>query len=216
MGSERGRDRAVVFVDGSNLYHSLKTIGIRGGELDYPQFFRTLCGPRKWCEARYYVGQVSADADQYAGQRRFLANLENDHEYIEVIRGRVERRTQTNELAHKLTRYLGGLETRIDPQVYSDLFALANDNKEVVTYKEKEVDVNLAVDMVAGAYEDAYDAAYIVSADGDYVPAAEQVQRLGKTVYAASPSGCLALREACKAFIKLNYVWFYENGCFRE
>lgn len=75
--------------------------------------------------------------------------------------------------------------------------------------------VGVAVDLVAGAYEDAYDAAYIVSADGDYVPAVEQAQRLGKTVYAASPAGCFALKNVCRAYIRLDYQWFLDKGCFR-
>lgn len=45
---------------------------------------------------------------------------------------------------------------------------------------EKETDVNLAVDMVVGAYTDRYDVAMLVAGDTDYVRAIHAVQDRGK------------------------------------
>ena len=45
---------------------------------------------------------------------------------------------------------------------------------------EKETDVNLAVDMVVGAYEERYDVALLVAGDSDYVRAIQAVQHRGK------------------------------------
>jgi uncharacterized LabA/DUF88 family protein len=47
---------------------------------------------------------------------------------------------------------------------------------------EKETDVNLAVDMVIGAYEDRFDVAMLVAGDTDYVRAIRAVQARGKRV----------------------------------
>jgi uncharacterized LabA/DUF88 family protein len=47
---------------------------------------------------------------------------------------------------------------------------------------EKETDVNLAVDMVTGAYEDRFDVAMLVAGDTDYVRAIRAVQARGKRV----------------------------------
>lgn len=47
---------------------------------------------------------------------------------------------------------------------------------------EKETDVNLAVDMVTGAYEDRFDVAMLVAGDTDYVRAIRAVQARGKPV----------------------------------
>jgi uncharacterized LabA/DUF88 family protein len=47
---------------------------------------------------------------------------------------------------------------------------------------EKETDVNLAVDMVVGAYEERYDVAMLVAGDTDYVRAIRAVQAHGKRV----------------------------------
>ena len=42
-------DRAVLFVDGSNWYHSLKSTGLTNpGRLDYRKLSEKLVGPRTW------------------------------------------------------------------------------------------------------------------------------------------------------------------------
>ncbi|MBI1973632.1 NYN domain-containing protein [Candidatus Micrarchaeota archaeon] len=51
-----------------------------------------------------------------------------------------------------------------------------------VRYEIKGDDINLAVDMLSLAYENKYDAAILVSGDGDFVPLVERVRSLGKNV----------------------------------
>lgn len=64
-------------------------------------------------------------------------------------------------------------------------------------YHEKGVDVQMAVDLLVGAYEDKYDVAIIISSDTDLIPAMEKVKNLGKEVeyigFAHKPS--LALQK---------------------
>jgi uncharacterized LabA/DUF88 family protein len=50
------------------------------------------------------------------------------------------------------------------------------------TYKEKGVDVRLALNLLEGAYEDMYDTALVISSDSDLAPAFEMVKRKGKKV----------------------------------
>ena len=57
---------------------------------------------------------------------------------------------------------------------------------------EKQVDVYLATQMVALAYENAYDIAYLISGDQDFVPAIEIVQQKGKIVVAVSASSAMS------------------------
>jgi|CXWL01.1.fsa_nt_gi uncharacterized LabA/DUF88 family protein len=49
-------------------------------------------------------------------------------------------------------------------------------------YEEKGVDVSLVVDMLRGAFTDAFDVAILVSSDGDFKPAVEAVRGVGKRV----------------------------------
>jgi uncharacterized LabA/DUF88 family protein len=49
-------------------------------------------------------------------------------------------------------------------------------------YHEKGVDVLMATDLLAGAYEDTYDTAILVSSDTDLIPAIDKVRIKGKQV----------------------------------
>ena len=53
-----------------------------------------------------------------------------------------------------------------------------NDGK----YHEKGVDVQLAVDLLVGAYENTYDTAILLSSDTDLIPAIKKAKELGKAV----------------------------------
>lgn len=47
---------------------------------------------------------------------------------------------------------------------------------------EKKIDIQIAIDMVSLAYENAYDAAVLVSGDGDFLPVVEKIKSLNKTL----------------------------------
>jgi uncharacterized LabA/DUF88 family protein len=66
-------------------------------------------------------------------------------------------------------------------------------------YVEKGVDVALATDLIAMAWENAYDVAIIVSGDADYAGAASKVMSKGKNVEVAGfrKSMSKELKEAC-------------------
>ena len=57
-------------------------------------------------------------------------------------------------------------------------YLMSNDGK----YHEKGVDVQLAVDLLVGAYENTYDTTILLSSDTDLVPAIKKVKELGKAV----------------------------------
>jgi len=47
---------------------------------------------------------------------------------------------------------------------------------------EKKVDINIAIDIISLAYENAYDKAVLVSGDGDFVPVVRKLKELEKDV----------------------------------
>ena len=55
------------------------------------------------------------------------------------------------------------------------------------TYEEKKTDVNIACEMLADAYEDRFDIAFLVSGDSDLAPPVEKAIARGKVVIVASP-----------------------------
>jgi len=209
-------DRAVVFIDGNNWFHSLRNVGVRDRLLlDYRKIAEKLLGPREWVATRYYIGQVSQASNPilYAQQRSFLASLERTDPRILICLGRIEPRTATNEAALELREYLGGLTTKIDPTVFAALTDIASRHYNATVFVEKAVDVFLAVDLVTMAINNVYDSAYLLSADGDYTPAVAEVRSLGKKVYAASPLTGAQLARAVNSFIHLRADWF--DDCYQ-
>lgn len=204
--------RAVLFIDGNNWYHSLRDAGVTGtGELNYAKISTKLCGPgREWKGTRFYIGQVNQGHSPklYADQRSFLARLAATDPRITHYLGRLEPRKVDNEAAIELRQYLSGLKIRIDKGVFHYLMSLSRRHECVQVITEKAVDVMLAVDAVLMAERNEYEAAYLLTADGDFTPVATAIRSLGKKVYAASPAQGAQLAAAVDTFIPLSRAWF--------
>ena len=70
--------------------------------------------------------------------------------------------------------------------------------------QEKGIDTRLATDLVSMAWEGAYDIAVLVSADQDFVPAAEYLQNKGiKVIHAGFPPKGMLLKQKCWGSIDL-------------
>jgi len=80
----------------------------------------------------------------------------------------------------------------LDGQEFFYVKQFERKSNEFGEQREKQVDVYLATQVVALAYENAYDIAVIVSGDEDYVPAIEIVQQKGKIVTVVSSSSLLS------------------------
>jgi hypothetical protein len=210
-------DRAIIFIDGNNWFHALCEIGVRDrARLDYVKISEKLVGPREWIATRYYIGQVNQkyNSELYARQRSFLASLENADDRISVHLGRIEPRIVSNPAAKELREYLANLPVKLDPMVFAALSDLAKRHEETPVFIEKAVDVSLAVDVVSFAISDSYDAAYLLTADGDFTPAVDAVRRLGKKVFAVSPLSGAQLARRVNSFIHLKRSWF--DDCYRD
>lgn len=210
-------DRAFLFIDGNNWYHALRGIGVDDlARLDYSAISMKLVGPREWLGTRYYIGRVPQQGNRqlYADQRRFLSSLERSDSRISTRLGRIEHRMIDNPAADELHQYLAGLTQRLDAEVYKGLSVIARKHRRAEVMVEKAVDVMLAVDMVVMAERDEYDAAYLLSADGDFTPAVEAVRAHDKKVYVASPAWGAQLKSVASAFIRMDRTWF--DDCYRE
>lgn len=206
-------DRAVIFIDGNNWYHSLRNAGVDDlALLNYAKISRKLLGPRDWLGTRYYIGQVQQHTNTrlYADQRRFLTRLQATDSRITCHLGRLETHLEKNEAARELREYLASLRVRIDKPVFHALMALAQRHEQIPVTVEKAVDVMLAVDMVEMAQRDEYDAAYLLSADGDLTPAVRAVRGRNKKVYGVSPAYGAQLGAAVNSFIRLDRAWFQD------
>jgi uncharacterized LabA/DUF88 family protein len=77
-----------------------------------------------------------------------------------------------------------------------------------IEFAVKGDDIYLATDMLSFAYENVYDAAILVSGDGDFVPVIKKVQKLGKRVENAyfSVSRSDFLRSVCNSSVLLDEI----------
>ena len=206
--------RAILFIDGNNWYHGLKGIGVNSHALDYQEVAKKLLlDGRKLAEIRYYIGKVNDNIARIRRQEKHLKNLRLQEIHISL--GRIEKNTippKNNPLIEKLSQILDRESTRIPDDVHKELTQLCRE--QIPVYVEKQVDVRIAVDLVSMAQRDEYDVAYLLSADGDFVPSVEEARRLGKQVFAVSASSGWQLGNAVDTFIRIpSSDWFH--GCYR-
>lgn len=120
-------------------------------------------------------------------------------------------------VARALGAWLGKLPSRgirLPDSLHARLRDIHARWRENVIWQEKAVDVKIAVDMISMAHRGEYEDAYLLSADGDYTPVAEEVRALGRKVFAASPRYGAKLRSAVDHFIRLDENFF--NGLSRQ
>lgn len=204
------KQRATLFIDGSNWYHSLKRIEV-SSRLDYRTLASRLVGDRLWVETHYYVGRVKGNLRWMRDQDRFLRFLGNAGVFVHL--GRIQRNPMSAHFArekNRIVRLLLEHETEVPSSVREAIRHLSN--MDSPQYVEKEVDTRMAVDLVRLAYRHEYDVAYVLSADSDFIPAVEAVRELGKTVFAASPARATPLAAAVDTYIPLRREWFEGLG----
>ncbi len=209
-------NRAILFIDGNNWYHSLKKLRVPNMfDLSYSKISQKLVQNRDWVETRYYIGRVpQKDNHQlYADQRRFISQLEQENGRISAHFGRLEERPVKDRTAKQLKKYLAGANIRIPRRIYRDLYAIAEESGKATIRVEKAVDVMLAVDLVVMAERNQYDTAYILSADGDFTPAVTVARDLGKSVIAVSPVHGAELGASVNTYIRIRPDWFQD--CYR-
>jgi len=172
-------EKVAVFVDGANLYHSIKSY--YKGVLDYGVLLDAAVGSRKLLRATFYIVEKQ-EADETtgasggtSGARSFVYNL--------------------NKFGYKV---------RSKPLVVHE--SLSADGERVVSHKG-DWDMGIVVDMMRLA--DHADAYVLVSGDGDYVEAIEYLQSekgLRIEVISAAPCTSQALLNICDTHTDLGDI----------
>ena len=170
--------RVEAFIDGGNLYRSVKdAYGVAGG-YDLHRLVKLICRSRHGGRAMrlqrifYFTAQVPQSfGETYERQRRFLEAIKRVRGVPVVVRlGHLQRDRDTGE------------------------------------YHEKGVDVRIGVELLGRAYERAYDLAVLVSRDGDLAPAVDWVRQTNATrvLYASVPGEpAWALSNSCNGNIPI-------------
>jgi uncharacterized LabA/DUF88 family protein len=155
--------RVIIFVDGMNLYHGLRTKhGRKYHWLDLEALAVSLLRPgQHLVQVRYFTARVRNQPASEQRQADYLEALTARCPRVEIIEGRFQERSTT----------CSSCQTRR------------------TTYDEKETDVNLASALIRDAVLDRFDTALLVSADGDLCPAIRVMRELApsKRVVAVFP-----------------------------
>jgi uncharacterized LabA/DUF88 family protein len=150
--------RAVAFVDGQNLFHSVRrTFGYQSPNYDPTALARAVCALRGWrlAATHFYTG-VPDEADDPRWNRFWNARLA-----VMATRGV---RTFSRALRYR------------DVQPAHPSGALTT----IRVGREKGIDVRLALDIVRLAREDAFDVAILFSQDQDLSEVADEVRAISR------------------------------------
>lgn len=157
--------RTVVYIDGYNLYYGL----LRKSKLKWLDLFslfksHVLDASTELLEVRYYtapvLGRMSDDPESPQRQRLYLQALRKMHPgKISIIEGRILATTPFQRLVKPIPE------------------APHLEMVQVYDFNEKKTDVNLASDMIAGAWTGAYEQVVVCSNDSDLEGALATVKK---------------------------------------
>ncbi|HHS50456.1 MAG TPA: NYN domain-containing protein [candidate division Zixibacteria bacterium] len=84
--------RAMIFIDGNNLYFGLKK-NVGNYNLNYGKFIRAIAGKDELVRAYFYTAVFRKEDDEllFNGQQKFLSYLQ-EVPYMQVMPGRIEKR----------------------------------------------------------------------------------------------------------------------------
>jgi len=189
----KSKKRVILFVDGSNLFHSLWEC-YRTHILDIQELaLKLCCVNRELKQIRYYYSPFikEINSHMYKIQQRYIERIKT-YPNVDISEGKYVRKPI---LLKKET-----LE-KIKPYITKD---------ELWTYIEKGIDVKIAVDMIALGIANAYDVAILVSGDGDFVPVINKLKEFKKTVQVATIMNDIRksydLKEHAKSVINLTHI----------
>ncbi len=162
MPNTRGNSRAIVYVDGFNLYHGIRqAYGRRYLWLDLRALAVALMRQDQRLQVvRYFTAPQRNNPAGGTRQADYLEALSSQKE-VEVHLGRFQEKHVRCRACHSSWR----------------------------TYEEKETDVAIAASIVRDAARGSLDTAIVVSADGDLLPALRAAKEMQPTmaVVAAFP-----------------------------
>ena len=122
-------ERVMIFIDGNNLYHSLKHV-IGKTNMEFEKFSRRLAGERQLIRTYYYNAPLNRedDDDKHRQQQSFFDSLDS---------------------VPYLTKRFGRLERRNVRHTMPDGTFISTP-----TYVEKGVDTHIVIDMLSFAFKD--------------------------------------------------------------
>lgn len=146
------RSRAIVLIDGQNLYHAVKSAWA-----PVPRRSGTVYSWPSFDVERLAAVILEADSSRTIEETRFYTGVPD------ARRDPVWHGFWTNKLRYLRSRGIGVYRGRVSP-----------------SGQEKGVDVSIAIDLIRRTYEDRYDHAILVSSDSDLGPAVRLAKEISR------------------------------------
>ncbi len=208
-------ERVIIFVDGSNFYHSIKNQNVI--KIDHAAFFNSLISEnQQLININYYNAPVNQKQfpKLYVLQQKYFSKLSKIDNLILKLGRLEERKNPFKEEIQNSLKYILLLLSNLKineniDKIKSEILKL-NDLFNKFLYKgnfvEKGIDVNIALDLITLAHENKYDCAILISNDSDFVPAIKYLKNLKKKVIGVFFQNSKAhhLRNNCTEIININ------------
>jgi len=182
----RMKKKAIIFIDGNNLYHNLKQMKIKPSNIDFKKLTELIIEHfnLELKEVRYYnsMPTLRDGKDLYFSHLRFIDSLRKIPGF--TVYTRKLQVHSTKELLKEKQEFVDSMDlcNNCKPIVEQNILdAIGNVKK-----KEKGVDIMLAVDLVEFAIKNKADVFIVLSGDADFIPAMKLVKNNKKEVFSSS------------------------------
>ena len=175
-------ERLMIFIDGSNLFHCLKSYD-PNYRPDFEKLIKHLSEGYNLLRTFYYNAKPEHFSDSHEDRRKYAKQMSfyDALEYIPSFKVRLSRLKSRQTFCRDCKKYFNN-------------------------WVEKGLDVSLATDLLNMAFKDAFDKAILISGDSDFVQVVESVDRIGKqiiNVFLDCVGKSDELAKTCFEFIKM-------------
>jgi uncharacterized LabA/DUF88 family protein len=195
---------AILLIDGSNAYHSLKNMGVLpfDGE-EYSELFEKLSSKFKIKEIIFYdaVKNSRKDPEGYSKQQRFHERLRRASPKLAI---KIRKLQYYDEISDEKISSASD-EVGLMDACKSKLRAFLSRLGLVNNTKEKGIDVMIAIDAIEKAMNKEAEAVILFSGDADFVPMAHMIKRFNLRIVNLHTfdGSSKELRDACDMRIQV-------------
>lgn len=169
------KGRAIVYIDGFNLYFGLKSstknrknfkkLPKKSYWLDLQSLSEKLVRDNDLLLVKYFTARIKGNPTKQARQNSLIGALQNYCPKLSIFEGR-----------YLFRQMFCSKCRRISSDIACSFCGHVNNIPE-----EKKSDVNIATQMLRDAYENNFDIAYLVSGDSDLVPPIQIIRSMTPT-----------------------------------
>lgn len=176
---------AIIFIDGNNFYHNLKKCGVIPSQLDFGKLIDAVCEKfNVSCKKSIYYNSIPSiehGEEIYYNHMKFLSSISKLPNF--EVKTRKLQKISNYEVLREQKSLINKMKLceNCRPKVENHITTFIKS----LSFKEKGIDVMIAVDMLNNALKSECDICILISGDADFIPVMELIKSSGKMVYSA-------------------------------